>query len=395
MSGLFYRQPDYSQMNTGPINEKDCARYIQRTKNSERAIPEGLSFEDVISNRALPQCSLNDFMNYLYEDYVRRFDALSEAERVLSPVFVPETDEIPDLTKDAEKGERRKTKREIRTAMMETGYDRKGTNFSTSDSDGHHRGSRVNVNNEDDHARSPSVASGSNTVPSDAEVLTRSVTIQPMREEINRVMRHCLAFTAPQELKISHSDRAKCLHALQHTTHHSAFALAVKIAEATLRGQSHPNFIRWSICNGNKPRVFFVRTMGVTNIVLGFIIAIVITLSTAYQGLCVILHHSHARNLRPWEQDPDSEIGDMRQDSSVRTENRTVQLASLTSNNEDQHRYQRKPLMRKAFDTKTCTQDETLRVLRDKIVMGANIWVLIVTIPLTVAFVALPNGNFF
>lgn len=189
--------------------------------------------------------------------------------------------------------------------------------------------------------------------------------------------------------------------------------------------------------------------MGVTNIVFGFIIAIVLTLSrasrwwrifaaiewfmgistmvAAYKGLCIIMHHSHARNLRPWEQDIDSEHGSKpHRDSYASTENRGVQMASRTGGDEldsstvkgDEasfrpssmqtfgpknsfddaswvEKYQRKPLIRKVFDKSTWTQDEALRVLQDRIVLGANIWAGIVTVPLTVVFVALPEGNFF
>ena len=149
------------------------------------------------------------------------------------------------------------------------------------------------------------------------------------------------------------------------------------------------------------------------------------TMIAAYKGLCVILHHSHARNLRPWEQEFDSEIGEMRRHSSETSANRIIQLASRTGDNEDEHgengdassyrpstmqtlgpknsfddavwveKYDRKPLIRKVFDKSTWTQDETLRVLQDRIVLGANLWAVVVTIPLTVVFVALPTGNFF
>ena len=264
-----------------------------------------------------------------------------------------------------------------------------------------------------------------------------------MREEVNRIMHHYLAFNSPRELNLSHKQRAACLHALQHTTHPSALIPAFSIVEAHLRGQSHPNFIRWSICNGNKPRVFFVRTMGVSNIVFGFLIAILLTLSTAsrwwriiasiewaigfstmvaaYKGICVIMHHKHDRNLRPWEQNLDSELGAGGRSSFASTADRTIQLASQTGNDDDidddhsfrpssmstfgpknewEHAswvesYQKKSLLRKVFDKSTWTQDETLRVLQDKIVLGANIWSLIITIPLTVAFVAIPKGNLY
>jgi hypothetical protein len=267
-----------------------------------------------------------------------------------------------------------------------------------------------------------------------------------MREEVNRVMRHYLAFTSPRELNLSHKDRAACLHALQHTTHPSALKPAVTVAEAALRGQSHPNFIRWSICNGNKPRVFFVRTMGVSHIAFGFIIALFLTLSranrwwrifaapmwfigfstmvAAYKGLCVILHHAHARNLRPWEQDFDSEMGESRKNSFSSTEQRGVQMASRTGDYDDLDKgddassyrpislqtfgaknsfddavwvskYEKKPLMSKVFEKSVWTQDETLRILQDKIVLGANLWGVILTVLCTVVFVALPKGNLY
>jgi hypothetical protein len=261
-------------------------------------------------------------------------------------------------------------------------------------------------------------------------------------------MRHYLAFTSPRELNLSHKHRALCLHALQHTTHPSAFAPAIKIAEAALRGQSHPNFIRWSICNGNKPKIFFVRTMGVSHILFGFMIAILLILSrasrwyrifsapvmfigistmvAAYKGLCVILHKSHVRNLHPWEQDLDAELAETRRGSFASTANRTVQMASRTDNyaeldsdKEDAmstwtstnmstfgpknnfstaqwvEKYAKKPMLSKVFETSVWTQDETLRLLQDKIVLGANLWALILTTTFTIVAVALPKGSFY
>ena len=259
------------------------------------------------------------------------------------------------------------------------------------------------------------------------------------------MMRHYLAFTAPRELNLSHKDRSLCLHAVQHTTHPSAFKPAVKIAEAALRGPSHPNFIRWSICNGNKPKVFFVRTMGVSHIAFGFIIGITLTLSrasrwwrilaslaffigistmvAAYKGICVILHRTHVRNLRPWEQSLDDELADSVRNSTSSSANRDVQMASRTGNYDDSdmdetgsfrqaimssfgpknsfegaewiEKYQKKPMLKKIFEKSVWTQDDALRVLQDRIVLGANVWAIILTIPLTVMFVALPKGNFY
>lgn len=265
-----------------------------------------------------------------------------------------------------------------------------------------------------------------------------------MRDEVNRIMRHYLASTSPRELNLSHKDRALCLHALQHTTHPSALRPAVKIVEAALRGQSHPNFIRFAICNGNRPKIFFVRTMGVSHILLGCLIGILLILSrasrwwrifalpvlfigistmiAAYKGLCVILHKSHVRNLHPWEQDFDEEVGDSRRNSFSSTANRDIQMASRTGNYDDDNeetrsvrpasfqtfgskntfesaewvqKYEKKPMLKKIFEKSVWTQDETLRILQDRIVLGANIWALILTTLLTIVFVAVPSGNLY
>jgi hypothetical protein len=55
-----------------------------------------------------------------YKDYVRRFDALSEGEKGLSPEWIP-TGDAPNLVKDSDK--KNNTKRFTIAAMMEAGYD--------------------------------------------------------------------------------------------------------------------------------------------------------------------------------------------------------------------------------------------------------------------------------
>lgn len=54
MSILFYRRPDYVHKWDGPLNNKACQRYVERTANSKRGIPDELSFENIINNKALP-----------------------------------------------------------------------------------------------------------------------------------------------------------------------------------------------------------------------------------------------------------------------------------------------------------------------------------------------------
>jgi hypothetical protein len=82
-------------------------------------------------------------------------------------------------------------------------------------------------------------------------------------------------------LNLSGRERQAVLKALEYTTHPSAFKEIINTVECTLRSQAHPNFIRWAICNGNRPRVLFARGLGIT-LILGAIVAeIVITLSWA------------------------------------------------------------------------------------------------------------------
>lgn len=302
------------------------------------------------------------------------------------------------------------------------------------------------------------------------------VTIQPNREECELIVRHYLVTGSPRELNLSYRDRSLVMRSLQHTTHPSAFKPAVKIAEATLRGQSHPNFIRWSICNGNKPRMFFVRTTGVLQLFLGFLMVLLLVLSSAsrwyrllsfiffyggiatliasYKGLCIMLQYNHERNLQPWElwREPfpldigdskrpfsnGSQMGFVSPPPSYRahanykvseivtpittptnttlprkgmespcvlkffTTARSASAASLEAFGPRNSawreeawvaRYEKQPLFRKAFGRTVWTQDQTLRVLQDRIVRGANLWASIITVPLMVAIVVLPVGG--
>ena len=261
--------------------------------------------------------------------------------------------------------------------------------------------------------------------------LTLTVTVQPFRSEINRVISHYLAPNSPRELNLSHRNRAAVLHALQHTTHPSAFSLVKDMVEATLRGQSHPNFIRWSICNGNKPRVLFVINSGIAHVVLAVVLAIFLILShksrwwrlfvlplffvgfdiavAAYKGLCVIIHTTHNRALRPWEQFGDgASVTSLADDEATLSTDdvysmshrskRGISLDTFGTSNSYGHeiwveKYKSTSIMKKIFARQVWIQDETIRLLQDRIVMQSHAWSLLITIPLTALVVALPQGN--
>jgi len=120
------------------------------------------------------------------------------------------------------------------------------------------------------------------------------------------------------------------LRALHHTTHPSAFSSVRNVIDLGLRHYSHPNFIRWSICNGNQPRILLLRTLAVSWLSIAFILALLLVLSSvtrwarlavifplwmglvsitvSVQGLCVLLHRMHEREMRPWELDNPSNL---------------------------------------------------------------------------------------
>ena len=188
------------------------------------------------------------------------------------------------------------------------------------------------------------------------------------------------------------------MSALQHTTHPTAFTLIGNIVDVTLRCYAHPNFIRWSICNGNRPYVFFARSVGIVSSALGIATLVLLTLSkaarwwriaaapqlffgiativAAYKGLCLILHTKAVRNVRPWEQFgddiPSFADGD---DEATIAEKRRESRASLNTFGPRNYfeeeswvdRYKKKPLLRRVFDKQTWVQDESVRKLQDKI----------------------------
>lgn len=203
------------------------------------------------------------------------------------------------------------------------------------------------------------------------------------------------------------------------------------MVEATLRGQSHPNFIRWSICNGNKPRVVFVVNAGIAHVVLAVILAVLLILShesrwwrlfvfplffcgfdigvAAYKGLCVIIHTTHNRALRPWEQFGDghsvSDFGD--DEATLSTDDvysmshrskKGISLDTFGTSNSYGHeiwveKYKSKSVFRKVFARQVWVQDETIRLLQDRIVVQSHMWSALISVPLTALVVAIPRCN--
>ncbi|MCJ1387957.1 hypothetical protein MMC18_000800 [Xylographa bjoerkii] len=454
MSVLFYKRPDHIEKLEGPLNSSSCQKYAERAACSRAAIPESLSFDNVINGKTLPPMSLKDFMEYLvyvaydaenlqfylwHQEYTKKFDALPEAVKCLSPKWEASM-LAPSLGRSV-------AGRISEGAAFSLGAKEIGT-FYYDDAN-------------DSPTSATSLAPSHHTFTKEQELVLPAMrtndqpdweafSIQPLRDDIKRIMAHYIEPGSDRELNLSHRDRQNIKQRLQHTTHPSAFAPIIDIISITLRNQSHPNFIRWSMCNGNRPRVIALRGIAVSVLLITTAIGVILAVSHAsrwyrilclpflwfgianivasYKGLCILLYRRNTRESRPWELGGSDVtlLEEGRAQSSlpptppyIRTPTPSVpsvqtydldcspssffddRLSTFgPSNNkfrEEQWyvRWTHRPWWRKLMIKKLKVQEDGLRLLQNKIVKQADWWATLVAIPLIVALVALPKGNFF
>lgn len=177
----------------------------------------------------------------------------------------------------------------------------------------------------------------------------------------------------------------------------------------------------------------------------------------AYKGLCVIIHKSHCRALRPWEQFADDEGGGAaasgssadglyhlnddstsiytsqnihvdeeaalghvnnhhhhhhnqnhnHKNNNVSTDDvyslsqrskKGISLDTFGTSNSFGHelwvdKYRKQSLWKKIFAKQIWVQDQTVRLIQDRIVWQSHMWSLVCSVPLTAFFVALPVGG--
>lgn len=234
---------------------------------------------------------------------------------------------------------------------------------------------------------------------------------------------------APRQLNLSSREQKAAVQALAHTTHPSALRAVAASVEDTLRRQAHPNFVRWSICNGNPARVTFARGLGVSLILLATAGALLLTLSNAgrgwralfavgwvlgiatliaaAKGMCVVLHGLHHRHVRPWELfDPEysssppdeSELEDQGELGRKRKAGDSFDSFGSSNSYEDEPwvmRYEKRNVVRKVFDREVWIREPALRQIQDTIFVQSMLAALLAAGVLTAVFVAVPSGGFF
>ncbi|ATY60501.1 Regulator of G signaling superfamily [Cordyceps militaris] len=408
---------------------------------SINGIPESLAFDNIINGGTCPPMTVRDFMNYLiyiehaaenlqfflwHKDYVKRFGGADTTDLCLSPEWTQtmEDEVVARLRKDT--AEKTRPNNAVASALF------KGTDF---EKQGHDAGSsnpfntppRVSHDTPDQASlRTASQVPSSNgaTYRSQASDAFHAAgakqpfSIQPFREEINRVIATYIMDGSPRQLNLSAWEQKAAVQALAHTTHPSALRLVAAAVETTLRRQAHPNFVRWSICNGNPARVLFARGLGVGTILLGVIAGVVLCLSgagrgwraltaiafvvgistlvAAYKGMCVVLHGMHHRHVRPWElftQDSEKDGA-----ASVGASKTSMESFDSSNSYEDEPwvvQYEKRNVVRKVFDREVWIQEPALRQIQDTIFIQAILASLLLGGVLTAIFVAVPGGHLF
>lgn len=217
-----------------------------------------------------------------------------------------------------------------------------------------------------------------------------------------------------RQLNLASWEQKAAVQALSYTTHPSALRGLIRTIESSLRTQAHPNFVRWSICNGNPARVTFARALGVGCIIAGIVAAIILTLSkvgrgyralaailwvlgiatlvAAWKGMCVVLHGMHHRHVRPWE------LFEQSEESIDEKAKGSFETFGSSNSYEDEPwviKYEKRNGIRKIFDREVWIQEPALRQIQDIIFLQAILAGLVGGVLLTVLFVLVPGGHYF
>ncbi|KAI1205102.1 uncharacterized protein F4807DRAFT_454228 [Annulohypoxylon truncatum] len=439
----FYRRFNSKRLTKESRVESRYSTYLKNIKIFKTRIPLRLSFEEIVRNKAYSPCSLNDFMDYLvyvehgaenlqfflwFCGYVERWSQLPESEKERSPVWgVGRRTNVRPNTRSERLGESADKLSRI-LAILDRGTTtiERTTSVKELESKGDH------VDKNFSRPRTP--ATGVEMKQGDRnDWQWQPFSAQPFRYEATKVARHYISTSGPRKLNLTYQDRTSCMHALQHTTHPSAFLPAFLAAETTLRGYSHPKFIRWSIRNSNGSRMLFSRVLGVCLIGLGVMLDVILILSKFqrlarlsavpfwYIGLYVLLiegrgisirlYLNRKRHLRPWEQvettDPENKAPNStdtysnRQQDTARVDppiKASMQPLGSANNFGGEPwviSYRGKSFWQKVFDVSVANRNRHVRSLQDRAVFTSLLWASFLVMILAVGSVLIPPGNLF
>lgn len=444
---LTYRRP--AHVSRESINSEKSGSGESQTSGSSApyGIPDALSFDRIISGGTCPPVTTREFMDFLvyiehdaenlqfymwYKDYVKRWDALPEGEKRLAPEWTIEQAQQVRNEIMAEKQSGKLGNSEAAQVLKGTDFENRVKKNGDAPNPFNTPPRTPSESNQGRESMAPSTVGWSE----DGSTLGSSMqnhqkksanafeevgaqqpfTIQPYREEVSRIIAIYVADGGARKLNLSAKERTALLKALSITTHPSAFKDVVGTVEGSLRHQAHPNFIRWTICNGNPPRQAFARGLGIGGIVAGIVIGILLCLSDArrgwralaflaffigiatlyagWKGMCVVLHGMHHRHLRPWE------LFDVDDSASSDYDLKKGSFDSLGSSNsfEDEPwiaKYEKRNVVRKIFDREVWIQEPALRSIQDTIFLQACLTGFITGGILTAIFLAVPAGGFF
>ncbi|KAK6599713.1 hypothetical protein H4I95_08588 [Botrytis cinerea] len=398
-SNVNYRRPEYRNSYSGSEkSSRGSSMDLSRTpsKSSSKfsqGIPDALTFDKIINGGTCPPMTVREFMNYLefiehapenlqfflwFRDYTSRFEkskpcnpfstppATASSERQASSSSECQNDSAVGFD-DAAYDKRPMTTLAVKTtidspprvtAPWETGFDKEAKSLM-----------------EVRPAAQDSYSSIAQQAFSRAGIPIPDINL-PYRDEIDRIIAIYIADNGPRQLNLSSRQRTTLLERLSTTTHPTAFQPIVETVESSLRHQAHPNFIRWSICNGNKPRQMFAKGLGVALIIFGFLI----------QGMCVVLHGLHHRHLRPWE--------------LWESEDSAMYLDDTSGSGKYEEypwvkKYEKRFVIRKIFDREVWVQEPALRQIQDIIFPQSLLVGTGVAVVLTIIFLAVPRGGLF
>ncbi|KAF7870450.1 hypothetical protein EAF04_004194 [Stromatinia cepivora] len=429
ISNVNYSRPDYIRKHSAST-ESPTESSIDLTQTQSKGsgkfsqgIPDALSFDNIINGGTCPPMTVREFMNFLefvehapenlqfflwFRDYTLRFEKPRPPNPFSTPPATATSEHQAFALSEYQNG--------LAVRFYDGAEDERPINQTKSTMTSQPQFIapwEADIDKEEASSKeAPPSAQASYREIAKQVFVSAGVKIPdtnlPYRDEIDRIIAIYIADSGSRQLNLASRQRKTLIDRLSTTTHPAAFQPIIKTVEYGLRHQAHPNFIRWSICNGNKPRQVFAKGLGVALIIFGFLYAILTTLSkmsrgwrafsamfwvlgvstlyAALRGMCVVLHGLHHRHLRPWE--------------LWESEGPSMNLEDASSGEKNEEypwvkKYEKRFIIRKIFDREVWIQEPALRQIQDIIFLQSLLTGFGVASVFTVIFLAVPGGRFF